>query len=60
MITSNPTGGAAFPGPYRQIAQPGVLWVKAGRYWVAYQTYPRALILAVFYETANIPLRFRP
>jgi hypothetical protein len=31
--------------------------VKAGRYWVAYNTTQPPVIVAVFYETANIPGR---
>jgi hypothetical protein len=43
--------------PYPQLARPGRVWVKSGRYWVGYQTDPAPVIVAVFYETANIPGR---
>jgi hypothetical protein len=33
------------------------LWVKSGRYWIAYQTAPAPVIVAVYFETANIPAR---
>jgi hypothetical protein len=32
-------------------------WVKAGRYWFAYSTTQPPVIVAVSYETANIPGR---
>jgi hypothetical protein len=31
--------------------------VKAGRYWIAYSTKQPPVIVAVFYETADIPGR---
>ncbi|HEX4366898.1 MAG TPA: hypothetical protein VH023_08725 [Rhodopila sp.] len=45
------------PRPYPALARPDREWVKAGRYWIAYRTRPRVLIIAVFFETANIPDR---
>lgn len=55
-IERNPTAGLAAPRPYPHLARPDRLWVKAGRYWVAYEpTTP--VIVGVFYETANIPGR---
>jgi hypothetical protein len=36
---------------------PGWAWVKSGRYWIGYQTDPAPVIVAVFFETANIPGR---
>lgn len=56
-ITTNPGAGLATPRPYPQLAQPGRAWVKAGRYWIAYNTTRPPVISAVFYETANIPGR---
>jgi len=35
----------------------GGVWVKSGRYWIAYQTDPAPVIVAVYFETANIPGR---
>jgi plasmid stabilization system protein ParE len=51
--------GAGLPAPrhYSQLARPGWAWLKSGRYWVAYQTGPAPVIVAVFFETANIPGR---
>ena len=45
------------PRPYPGLARLGRLWTKSGRYWIAYGVSP-LVILAVFYETANIPARF--
>jgi hypothetical protein len=33
------------------------LWIKEGRYWIAYNPAPEPTIVAVFYESANIPGR---
>jgi hypothetical protein len=35
----------------------GRVWIKSGRYWIAYQTDPVPVIVAVYFETANIPGR---
>jgi plasmid stabilization system protein ParE len=55
-IERNPRAGLAAPRPYPHLVRPDRLWVKAGRYWIAYEpTTP--VIVGVFYETANIPRR---
>lgn len=56
-IESNPTAGLAAPRPYPHLARPGTAWVQAGRYWVSYSTTQPPRIVAVFYDTANIPGR---
>jgi plasmid stabilization system protein ParE len=56
-IESNPNAGLAAPRPYPQVARKGRSWVKAGRYWVTYSTTQPPVIVAVFYETADIPQR---
>jgi hypothetical protein len=33
------------------------LWIKEGRYWIAYNPAPEPTIVAIFYESANIPGR---
>jgi hypothetical protein len=48
------------PRPYPQLARPGRAWIKSGRYWVAYRTGPAPVIVAVFFETVNIPGRLQP
>jgi hypothetical protein len=52
-----PQAGLAAPRPYPVLAQPGRLWIKAGRYWIAYGIRPAPAIVAVFHETADIPRR---
>ncbi len=47
----------AAPLSASRAAGPARAWVKAGRYWVAYNTTQPPVIVAVFYETANIPAR---
>ena len=56
-IERNPPAGLAAPRPYPQVARKGRAWVKAGRYWVAYSTTHPPVIVAVFFETADIPRR---
>ncbi len=56
-IENNPAAGLSAPRPYPQLARPGRLWVKAGRYWVAYLTTDPPVIAAVFYDAADIPSR---
>ena len=56
-ITANPTIGLAAPRPYPEIARPGRLWIKSGRYWIAYSPTNPPVIVGVFYETADIPRR---
>jgi plasmid stabilization system protein ParE len=56
-IETNPSAGLAAPRPYPQVARRGRAWVKAGRYWIVYNTTPPPVIVAVFYETADIPRR---
>jgi plasmid stabilization system protein ParE len=56
-ISTSPGAGLPAPRSYQQLAQPGRAWLKAGRYWIAYRTQPTTAIVAVFFETANIPGR---
>jgi len=56
-IERAPAKGLPAPRPYPQLARPGRLWVKSRRYWIAYQTGPAPVIVAVFFETADIPGR---
>jgi len=39
------------------LARKGHAWIKAGRYWGAYDTTTPPVIVAVFYEAADIPNR---
>jgi plasmid stabilization system protein ParE len=56
-IEANPAAGLAAPRPYPNVARPGRAWVKAGRYWVAYNVAEPPMIVAVFYDAADIPRR---
>lgn len=53
-IEGDPFTGLKAPRPYPQLARPGRLWLKAGRYWIAYRTSLPPVILAVFHDTADI------
>jgi len=50
--------GLPAPRPYPELAAPGEAWTHAGRYWIAYTTTRPPIILAVFYDRADIPGRF--
>jgi plasmid stabilization system protein ParE len=56
-IITTPETGLPAPRPYPRLAQPGRAWLKSGRYWIGYRTQPTSAIVAVFFETANIPGR---
>ena len=55
-IVADPAAGLTAPRPYPHLARPGRLWIKAGRYWIAYDPI-MPVIVGVFYETADIPGR---
>jgi plasmid stabilization system protein ParE len=56
-IERDPAAGLPAPRPYLSLAHPGRVWIKVGRYWIAYSTAEPIVIVGVFYETANIPGR---
>jgi hypothetical protein len=56
-IEQNPSASLAAPRPYPHLARRGRAWVTSGRYWVAYSTAQPTVILAIFYDMANIPGR---
>lgn len=58
LIEQNPDLGKPSPGPYPQVKRRGWAWVKSHRYWIAYRRRPALTIVAVFYDTADIPGRF--
>jgi hypothetical protein len=52
--------GSQFPRPYRQLAKSGVFWIKAHRYWFAYEMdVGEAVITQMFFDQANIPARVK-
>ena len=58
-IGSSPNAGLVAPRPYPALAREGERWVKAGRYWFAYRLSTPPIVIAVFYDQADIPARFR-
>jgi plasmid stabilization system protein ParE len=56
-IAQSPKVGLPAPRPYPVLAGRGYLWLKAGRYWIAYRPSERPVIVGVFFETADIPNR---
>ena len=57
IITTVPNAGLAAPRPYPELAAQGEAWIKAGRYWVAFSLTNPPVILAIFYDAADIPGR---
>jgi plasmid stabilization system protein ParE len=56
-IAANPAAGLPAPRPYPELAAHNRLWLKTGRYWVAYSLTQPPIILGVFYDAADIPGR---
>jgi len=56
-IEQAPETGLPAPRPYPHPAKAGRLWIKAGRYWIACLAERPPVILAEFYDTADIPGR---
>lgn len=58
IIANVPERGLPAPRPYPDLSALGLLWLKRGRYWIAYD--PAVPIIAgVFFETDDIPNRIR-
>ncbi len=57
MQLINAGKGLPAPRPYPELAQPGRAWTHAGCYWIRYATSKPVVILAVFYDEADIPSR---
>ena len=56
-IEGDPDAGLRAPRPYPSAFRPGRLWLKSGRYGVSYSVAQPPAIVAVLYETADIPGR---
>jgi plasmid stabilization system protein ParE len=56
-VAEQPEAGLPAPRPYPELARSGLAWIKVGRYWITYRTKPPPVIVAVFYEMADIPRR---
>ena len=48
------------PRPYPCLAATGEAWVHAVPYWIAYSLAKPPVILAVFFDQADVPGRFKP
>lgn len=57
IIGLHPGAGLVAPRPYPSLERPGRLWVKSGRYWIAYRVDDQPIVLGVFYDAADIPGR---
>jgi plasmid stabilization system protein ParE len=57
-IARGPARPRTFPATYRDLARPGRGWLKEGIYWVAYQQTVPPVIIAVFWEQAEIDRRY--
>lgn len=58
IILNAPQRGLAAPRPYPELASLGLLWLKRGRYWIAYDPVG-PIIAGVFFDTDDIPNRSR-
>ena len=56
-IGLQPGAGLPAPRPYPALARPGRAWTHIGRYWFGYTLDQPPLLLAVFYDAADIPGR---
>lgn len=56
-IERNTAARLPAPRPYPSLARQGRVWMKSGRYWIAYSTTTPPVIMAVFYDQADIPGR---
>ena len=56
-IETTPDAGLPAPRPCPSLWRQDRAWIKAGRYWIAYSRAPSPAIVAVFFETSNIPAR---
>lgn len=59
-LASAPHDGLPAPRPYPKLRHEGLLWIKSGRYWIAYRLQPTPIITAIFFDTADIPTRLAP
>ncbi len=58
IILNAPERGMAAPRPYPELSTFGLLWLKCGRYWIAYDL-RGPTIASVFFDTDDIPDRLR-
>jgi plasmid stabilization system protein ParE len=58
LIDAGPRRPRAFPATYRELARPGRAWLKEARYWIAYEQTDPPVIVAVFWEGADLGRRY--
>lgn len=56
IILNAPERGMPAPRPYPELDVFGFLWIKRGRYWIAYDA-RLPIIAGVYFETDDIPNR---
>ena len=56
-IVLQPGAGLPAPRPYPQLERAGRAWTHIGRYWFGYTLDTPPVLLAVFYDAADIPGR---
>ena len=54
VILNAPQRGLVSPRPYPELASLDLLWLKRGRYWIAYNPVG-PIIAGVFFDTDDIP-----
>jgi len=59
LIAAGPRHPRLYPATYRQLARPGRAWIKVPPYWIAYDMADPPLIVAVFWEGADLASRYR-
>ncbi len=58
IILNAPERGMSAPRPYPELAAFSLLWLKRGRYWIAYD--PNGPTIAgIFFDTDDVPNRLR-
>jgi plasmid stabilization system protein ParE len=55
QIAAGPRSWMTHPRPYPGLARYGFRWIKAHRYWFAYQAGPSPVITNIFDEAGDIP-----
>ena len=58
IIPNVPERGLSAPRPYPELSASALLWLKRGRYWIAYDPVG-PIIAGIFFETDDIPNRLR-
>jgi hypothetical protein len=57
-ILRGPKRPRRYPATYSGLTRPGIAWLKSRSYWVAYQQTVPPVIIAVFWDQAEIDRRY--